>query len=325
MDKQVYYEIRKQLAEYIKQQMQKELQEFGTSHAWEYWNKKAKSRKDRFIDLICKKTYQSSHPETDWGEDTICFDAIKQEDWGYRRQERIYNQNLKYHYGRHSYDILDDCNGAKCSVSYQLDPRDWRTMEAFLEEPLPKIFQGFGARNYNGNTLLNAVDMVGELECPLTGHFNGYSLCIGFSKSGWKKTYYDWLTAHGYGAEIERLETERKEALKKKKMAEQEKAMLPAKPYQPSDQYEQYTNAAELIQAERELHQVFPETKLGVFGQDPDADPVTGKRHVIYTEITLPVKGNKDKFKQMEDLGWRASYISVREGCRMQRFRYDFI
>ena len=325
MDKQVYYEIRKQLAEYIKQQMQKELQEFGASHAWEYWNKKAKSRKDRFIDLICKKTYQSSHPETDWGEDTICFDAIKQEDWGYRRQERIYNQNLKYHYGRHSYDILDDCNGAKCSVFYQLDPRDWRTMEAFLEEPLPKIFQGFGARNYNGNTLLNAVDMVGELECPLTGHFNGYSLCIGFSKSGWKKTYYDWLTAHGYGAEIERLETERKEALKKKKMAEQEKAMLPAKPYQPSDQYEQYTNAAELIQAERELHQVFPETKLGVFGQDPDADPVTGKRHVIYTEITLPVKGNKDKFKQMEDLGWRASYISVREGCRMQRFRYDFI
>ena len=220
---------------------------------------------------------------------------------------------------------MDDCNGAKCSVFYQLDPRDWRTMEAFLEEPLPKIFQGFGARNYNGNTLLDAVDMVGELECPLTGHFNGYSLCIGFSKSGWKKTYYDWLTAHGYGAEIERLETERKEALKKKKMAEQEKAMLPAKPYQPSDQYEQYTNAAELIQAERELHQVFPGTKLGVFGQDPDADPVTGKRHVIYPEITLPVKGNKDKFKQMEDLGWRASYISVQGGCRVQRFRYDFI
>ena len=82
MDKQVYYEIRKQLAGYIKQQMQKELQEFGASHAWEYWNKKAKSRKDRFIDLICKKTYQNSHPETDWGEDTICFDAIKQEDWG---------------------------------------------------------------------------------------------------------------------------------------------------------------------------------------------------------------------------------------------------
>lgn len=81
----------------------------------------------------------------------------------------------------------------------------------------------------------------------------------------------------------------------------------------------------QLIQAERELHQVSPGTKLGVFGQDPDADSVTGKRHVIYTEITLPVKGNKDKFKQMEDLGWRASYISVQGGCRMQRFRYDFI
>lgn len=325
MDKQVYYEIRKQLAEYIKQQMQKELQEFGASHAWEYWNKKAKSRKDRFIDLICKKTYQNSHPETDWGEDTICFDAIKREDWGYRRPERVYNQNFKYHYNRSANDILDDYNGAKCSIFYQLDPHDWRTMEAFLGEPLPKIFQGFGARNCNGNSLLNVVDMVGELVCPLTGHFSGYSLCIGFSKAGWKKTYYDWLTAHGYGTEIERLETERKEALKKKKMAEQEKAMLPAKPYQPSDQYEQYTNAAELIQAERELHQVFPGTKLGVFGQDPDADSVTGKRHVIYTEITLPVKGNKDKFKQMEDLGWRASYISVQGGCRMQRFRYDFI
>ena len=39
----------------------------------------------------------------------------------------------------------------------------------------------------------------------------------------------------------------------------------------------------------------------------------------------MPVKGNKDKFKQLADLGWRALYISVLGGCRMQRFRYDFI
>ena len=64
---------------------------------------------------------------------------------------------------------------------------------------------------------------------------------------------------------------------------------------------------------------------LGALGQDPDADSATGKRHAIYAEITLPVKGNKDKFKQLADLGWRALYISVLGGCRMQRFRYDFI
>lgn len=324
MDKQVYYEIRKQLADYIKQQMSKELEEFGASHAWEYWNQKAKSKKDRFIDLLCKKTYQISHPETDWEKDAVCFEAIKEEECVFRRPERIYNENIKYRYNRSANDILDDYNGAKCSIYYLLDPHDWRTMEAFLEEPLPRIFQGFGARNCNGNTLLNAVDMVGELDSPLTGHFNGYSLCMGFSKAGWKKTYYDWLTEHGYSAEIERLETEKKEAIKRKKMAEREKALLSAEPYQPSDRYEQYVNAAELIRAERALHQIFPGFKLGTFGLDLNNDPVTGKRRAIYAEITLPVKGNKDKFKQLEALGWHALYVCMRGGCRMQRFRYNF-
>ena len=198
-------------------------------------------------------------------------------------------------------------------------------MEAFLQEPLPKIFQGFGARDYNGNSLLDVVDEVGELECPLTGYFNGYGLCIGFSKAGWKKTYYDWLTTHGYGAEIERLETERKETAKQKKEAEKAKALVPVEPYEPDARYDKYVNKIELIGLERMVHQIFPGCKLSALEIDPNDDPVTGKRRVIRASITLPTKGNKDRFKQLTDLGWRTSRISVREGCRMQCFRYDFI
>ena len=324
MDKQVYYEIREQLADYIKWQMEKALEEFGPSRAWNYWNGKAKQKKKRFIDLICKKVYQAAHPEIDWGIDAVCMDAIKQGDSGFRTMDRIYNQNVHYRYGQIVDEVLDDHNGAKCSIYYLLEPKDCHTMEVFLGEPLPKIFQGFGVRSCNGNSILNVVDMVGELECPLVGHFSGYSMSIGFSKTGWKQTYYSWLKEHGYDEEINRLEAERKEAVQKKKALEQKKALMPIEPYKPSDRYEQYANTAELIAAERMLYQIFPGATLGPLGLDVDSKSATEKRSVICADITLPVKGNKDKFKQLMDLGWKEEYISVRDGCRMQRFRYNF-
>lgn len=321
MDRQVYYEIRKQLADHIKWQMQKELEVFGPSQAWNYWNEKARERKDRFVDLICKKTYQSSHPEVDWDKDIACIDAIEQETSGLRTVNRIYNQNIKYRY-QVADVILDDYNGAKCSIFYWLNPKDWKEMETFLGEPLPKIFQGFGARNYNGNSLLEVVDEVGELVCPLTGHFNGYSLCIGFSKAGWKKTYYSWLKEHGYQEEIDRLESEKREAAKQKKEAEKAKALIPVEPYEPDSRYDEYVNKTELIGLERMVHQIFPGQKLGALGIDPNPVAATEKRRVISVGLTVPIKGNKDKLKQLMKYGWKEEYITVIGGCRMQRFCY---
>lgn len=324
MDRQVYYELRKQLADYIKLQMQKELEAFGPSLAWNYWNEKAREKKDRFIDLICKKNYCSSHPDTDWGKDMACMDAIEQKTSGLRTINRIYNQNIKYHCNQIADVILDEHNSAKCSIFYWLNPKDWKEMEAFLEEPLPKIFQGFGTRDYNGNTLLDVVDMVGELECPLTGRFSQYSLCIGFSKAGWKDTYYSWLKEHGYQEEIDRLESDKREAIKQKKEAEKAKALIPVAPYEPDSRYDKYVNKTELIGLERIVHQIFPGQKLGALGIDPNPVAATEKRQVLYAALTVPIKGNKDKLKQLMKYGWKEEYITVKSGCRMQRLRYIF-
>ena len=322
MDIQVYYEIREQLAEYIKARMKEELDRFGKDEAREYWTNKAKGKKDRFIDLICKKMYMIAHPEADWGKDTPCLEMVKKEDSGSSRAECVYNQKLGYNYkwGQKN-DILDDYNGAKCTTFYWLNPNDWKTMEAFLEEPLPKVFCGLGEDEYNGNSLLNVVDPVGELKCPLEEYFRGYSLCIGFSKTGWKQTYYSWLKKNGYEDEIDRLKDERKDALKNKKEEEMAAALIPIKPYEPGDNFDNYKNKDELIIVERTLNQIFPGTRILSFDtrmEEPDDKKLTARQ--VY--ITVPIKGNKEKIQQLCAVGWKKYYRSVKNGRKLLRMYY---
>lgn len=319
---QVYYEIREQFAEYIKVRMKEELEKFGKNEAREYWINKARGKKDRFIDLICKKTYLLAHPEADWGKDTPCLRIVKKKDCGSARAECVYNSKFGYNYNRgQENNILDDYNGAKCTIFYWLNPEDWKTMEAFLEEPLPKIFCGLGEDNYNGNSLLNVVDPVGELKCPLEEYFRGYSLCIGFSKTGWKQTYYSWLEKNGYEDEINRLKGERKDALKKKKEEEMAAALIPIKPYEPGDNFDDYKNKDELIIVERTLNQIFPGTRILFFEtgmKNPDDKKLTARQ--VY--ITVPVKGNKEKIQQLYAVGWKEYYRSVKNGRKLLRMYY---
>lgn len=222
MDKEVYYEIRKQLADYIKNQMKREIDEhYNEPGAIEdYWIDRAIKKKNKFIDLICKKVYQTAHPEEKWEKDMECIDGIRQKDNGVIPRKRMCNNDVGSNTAGWIYrtnEVLDDYNGAKCSIFYWFEPKDCKTMEIFLEEPMPKIFQGFGVNHYNGNSLISAVDMVGELESPILEHFRRYSLCIGFSKTGWKHTYYTWLREHDFEAEIERLEFQKKKNKNEKK------------------------------------------------------------------------------------------------------------
>ena len=107
-----------------------------------------------------------------------------------------------------------------------------------------------------------------------------------------------------------------------KKEAEKAKALIPVEPYEPDSRYDQYVNKTELIGLERMVHQIFPGQKLGALGIDPNPVAATEKRRVISVGLTVPIKGNKDKLKQLMKYGWKEEYITVIGGCRMQRFCY---
>ena len=323
MDKQVYYEIRKQLADYIKKQMQEELDSFGTDKAIEYWLLKAKEKKERFIDLICKKTYQKSHPEIDWGKDAECLTSIEASDSFNRNEKRIYNNRcFKNHWHGNLIDgMFDDYNGAKCSIYYQLNPQNWLMMESFLEEPLPRIFCGFGQDDYNGNSNLSVTDPVGDLTCPFSEYrFNLY-MTIGFSKNGWKQTYSTWLKEHGYEDELIRLKEKRKVDIQKQLEA-QKHELACVQPYDHDNRFDEYENKEALIRAERDVDQIFPGKRFSTFYMDPTNE--SQKRYVTSVTINVPVKGNTKKIQQLLDLGWEKEEARVSAGKKIQRLKYSF-
>lgn len=325
LDLQVYCEIRKQLAEYIRLKMKEELEKFGVDAAEEYWTNKAKLKKDRFIDLICKKVYQEAHLEVDWGEDNLCIENIETKSVGPVTQKYLLNED----YSSEAYglrivrvkDIFDDHNHAKCTIFYWFSSGIWKNMECFIQEKLPKVFNGFGVDDSKGNSLLNVTDAVGDLKNPLSEHYRNFYMCMGFSKTGWKQTYYTWLKENGLEDEINRLEDERKHALKRKKEEERQAALISVEPYKPRAFLDEFVNKEELVAVELALDQIFPGKRLRSFAYDAAREPEQ-KNHAIEVTTTIPVKGNKEKIQQLLDFGWMEGPIHVEHGCRTLSMRY---
>lgn len=208
--------------------------------------------------------------------------------------------------GRYLENTYDDLTGHKCNIFFQVTFHNWKDMEDLIGEPLPKIFVGYSERGilgYNGNSILDAVDAVGDIISPLYGGkrpSNGekYDSCyfdvwMGFSKAGWKKVYENWLRNTGRESEIERIKQEKKEKAKK----ENQKRDLPARLYEPSSFILNCENSEELIQIEKELDSVFPGKRIGSIS-------TVNKVNVISASTSIKVKENKEKIEKLKELGW---------------------
>lgn len=329
MNREVYRKIRIQLAQYIEAKLEQEYDAFGGNlNACRYWKREMMKRKDSLIQELCKWYYLREHPETTCAHSRILADSfterMKLQVTDIQKRIKM-KENERYYDGQYLnntpvisddrfhrlINVLDDETGKKSSIFFKVTFYNFLEMEEFLGSELPKVMRGWradsdGRLGYNGNSILDATDAVGEIVSPFYGGIrpsNGkkYDSCsfnvwLGFSKTGWRKTYESWLKKHGLEEEIDRKRKEK--ALQRK--AEEEKMNLPAPPFKPSEIYSQYSNSDVAEQLERELYSISRELRI--------RSVETFGTRICTIEVAVLDKGNSGVKKQLEALGWYRTY-----------------
>lgn len=171
-----YQQGRKQLAEYIRAQMRKELVEFGGADAINDWcDVSIKNRHDKILDY-CVEKYQylkngGNINVTDPGwtscdNNILSCISMRTDDKYARGVPHPFNSHYTDKYGRqHNDQYIDADTKALCTIEFVFSPRN----EAELVElfgPVPKILMGWrksGEHGYAGNSLLDITDPVAEI------------------------------------------------------------------------------------------------------------------------------------------------------------------
>lgn len=195
-EQELYYEGRKQLAEYIKEEMKKELERFSLQYTGspndincgkKWYQQIAMKNKDHIVKFLVQGYVNKLNGNKD--NRFIVDDSCG---WG----GVIINDKHSY---RSPY-YWDDTNEKPCNVYISFKPDDYLDIEELIGEEVPKILKGFSNHwGYNGNCILDTVDYVSELKTPFEarGSFTidpyreDFKICIGFSKSGLKKYIKD--------------------------------------------------------------------------------------------------------------------------------------
>ena len=216
---QLHYQIRKQLADHIKEKMMAEYKEFGGSKGVREWFMNSMKERKEFLIEFAKRA-EAGVKE---GSSTVYMDNVKVEIIkDHKDIPHPYchvNTAKKYIYrgSGHNYDAWDD-NG----YYYCVDETTEKPLTcAFLFHPMNEsgvafltgievnnlptflhgLANGFGRNDrYNGNCLLDIVDFVSEIESPLDGRSIDSDSCrlscaLCFAKSNWNKIRKD--NTHG--------------------------------------------------------------------------------------------------------------------------------
>lgn len=204
---QVHFEIRKQLAEHIKKKMEEEYNAFGRKEGLsEYYYTALHKNLDGIIKLILRNVDLSKvngkagtvkYLDCDGKEREI--EIICRSDKEISTFRGLMNtQETHEHWVR-----KDDLNNKTANLFYEFDVKDGYDI-AFLTgisyAELPGFVQCFRKeRLYNGNSILNIVDPVSEIEFPIEDKFGVkflYECQLGFSRSGLKKRIKEYQQAH---------------------------------------------------------------------------------------------------------------------------------
>lgn len=207
--RQVYYEIRKKLAEHIKKKMHEEYANFGGIKAYKEWFKKVVNENIEKIEEIIAKRYDADDFQmAGWGtaDMSVPFNV-------YLEQNKTYPSGMHLGYcpsasldgWKHIYN--DARTGTKCTIFAIVKPKDWNGLELLFGE-IPKLVKGWRDVGHytNGNSILSAVDFVENIGTPFEYNERIYdeakrenstfdfSIAIGYSKRGFAKM----LNEHGF-------------------------------------------------------------------------------------------------------------------------------
>lgn len=219
-----YWRIRQQLAMHVSRRMREDFERAGGVQGLvEWYCQHLSSLKDK-VYRLCVEAWSNAREEDgkarryELGE-KVRYSAIRGEAAVGKAAEIFIReggdaQNAFYH-NRDYYEKLavfnarrseDRCflcpvTGQKVNIAFQFKFYDWRQVEQFLGEKLPKYCVGWTTYlSYGGNSILDVTDAVGHLKNVLNDSYGSrfyFIFTVGFSKPGLQKVMKEAADQNG--------------------------------------------------------------------------------------------------------------------------------
>lgn len=205
---QGYYIVRKQLADYIRKNIQKEYENFGgIKKVKEWYTNLIKKYKYNIEELILREYDAIQNGDktallTGWrtSDTNISTDVYYMDghrDFGWYDAILINNYDLRKE------EMYDERTGAKCSMYFGIAPKDYKSLELLFGEEVPKIVKGwsYDGHRASGNYILSLTDAVETVGTPFERTESEYykdlpynerpefdfKILFGYSKRGFKQ------------------------------------------------------------------------------------------------------------------------------------------
>lgn len=210
MEMIAYYQARKQLAEYIKVNIDKEFEAFGGKEGVTNWFRNlVENNYDNILNILINKYINNELLEYEWCLKTITSEGILI----YTRPNAVgwtpFNE-LPRGYWSSNKAAIDKTNGKPCNIWFQINVNNATGFKEILNDAhkeLPKIMECYDScRSTLGNSLLDATDAVTKVCLPYEDVAQNtnvkwanqvdFTFSIGFSKSGWNKIVNKFKAEH---------------------------------------------------------------------------------------------------------------------------------
>lgn len=190
-----YYEVRKELANYIKNKIKIEYEKFGGIEKVKEWYEE-KIRLN--INNIYKLIYDN-YIKNNYHKEFANYLTENDYDISIAETNYVYSNIKLNNKSDNSWNYYYICpiNNKKCNMFVKISPKNWKGIQILVNTDLPKIVKGYERnRHHDGNSNIDATDLVSQVGTPFEswGSFTlstkdtyNFEVAIGFSKSGFNK------------------------------------------------------------------------------------------------------------------------------------------
>lgn len=194
---QAFYVIRQKLAQHIRNNMKKELDNFGGIKEYQKWFEDAVlQNKNKIEEMIAERYFNDSFQRSGFGssDKEIFFNIYCEKDVNYPNAWKAFKINED----KDRNTFTDERTGAKCTIFITIKPKTWKSLESILGD-VPKLVKGWKREGHftSGNSILDVTDAVEAIGTPFEqyessreeyqGCYYNFDICIGYSKRGFKQ------------------------------------------------------------------------------------------------------------------------------------------
>lgn len=193
---QAYYEVRKQLAKHVWKKLKDDFNSFGGDEGLEKWYKERLAERMDAIYRFCIAAYLKSNGEekdVQFGEEKIqdnsCRETFAATEFPMEVMVKKKHRYCKTCLSEYKDNALYcPITNAKASYVFTFSFESYTQVQDFLRCPLPKFCTGWRKnRLYNGNSLLDVTDPVGNINHPISRDSYPFNFTIALSKTAINK------------------------------------------------------------------------------------------------------------------------------------------